>query len=135
MHDKNCTLDPDAFDKIILASRHVATLHWLERVHPQLSAKLHYDPAVRRRDISRDVAVIGSWPLHLIEESGAFYVIEFQTKPRSADMSADDMVACGAYLRRVHVHDDTALQLLIDFARDNPHLDATELVAAMREEV
>ena len=124
-----------SFSKVILASRHVQTLHWLERVHPELSAKLHYDPAVRRRDISRDVAVIGSWPLHLIEESGAFYVIEFTTKPKSADMSADDMVACGAYLRRVHVHDDTTLQLFIDFARDNPCLSVSELVQAMREEI
>ena len=132
MQDKNCTLDPDAYDKIILASRHVATLHWLERVHPQLTSKLHYDPAVRRRDISRDVAVIGSWPLHLIEESGAFYVIEFAQKPKSADMSADDMVACGAYLRRVHVHDDTALQLLIDFARDNPGHDLDSLLQMYR---
>ena len=135
MPDKNCYLDPDAYDKIILASRHVATLHWLERTHPELSAKLHYDPAVRRRDISRDVAVIGSWPIHLLEESGAFFVIEFQQKPKSSDMSADDMVACGAYLRRVHVHDDTTLQLLIDFARDNPDLDAQQVTAAMRAEV
>ena len=132
MPDKNCTLNPDAYDKIILASRHVATLHWLERVHPELSAKLHYDPAVRRRDVSRDVAVIGSWPLHLIEESGAFFVIEFRDKPKSSDMSADDMVACGAYLRRVHVHDDTALQLLIDFARDNPGHDVDSLLQMYR---
>ena len=132
MPDKNCTLNPDAYDKIILASRHVATLHWLERVHPELSAKLHYDPAVRRRDVSRDVAVIGSWPLHLIEESGAFFVIEFRDKPKSSDMSADDMVACGAYLRRVHVHDDTTLQLLIDFARDNPGHDLDSLLRMYR---
>lgn len=132
MTDKNCTLNPDAYDKIILASRHVATLHWLERVHPELSAKLHYDPAVRRRDISRDVAVIGSWPLHLIEDSGAFFVIEFATKPKSADMSADDMVACGAYLRRVHAFDDESLQLFLDFARDNPGHDLDSLLQMYR---
>ena len=125
----------DSFQKVILASRHVQTLHWLERVHPELASKLHYDPAVRRRDVTKDVAVIGSWPIHLLEDAGAFFVIEFRQKPSRAELSCAEMIEHGAYLRRVHVHDDVGLQLLIDFARDNPDLDAQQVTAAMRAEV
>lgn len=122
----------ESFPKVILASRHVQTLHWLERVHPELTSKLHYDPAVRRRDVTKDVAVIGSWPIHLLEDAGAFYVIEFRQKPSRAELSCSEMIEHGAYLRRVHVHDDVGLQLLIDFARYNPGHNLESLLEMYR---
>lgn len=111
---------PQDFARIILASRHVQALHWIERAYPEVSARLIYDPNVKRASIDHRTAIIGSWPIHLVAGAGAFYVIEFERKPNRAELTADEMIEHGAYLRRIHAMDDDKLRRLLQLAQANP---------------
>ena len=95
--------------RVVVASRHVPVITWLQRHYPELADHAEYLPQVRRHQVDSNTILIGSWPLHLLSSCGEYWTIEFEQRPMTVELSADQMEEHGAYLKRYTLLDDEQL--------------------------
>lgn len=98
--------------RVVIASKHLGLVGWLQRHHPELAAKAIYDPGVRANSVTSNTGVIGTWPTQIIAAAAAYCTVEFQTRPRQPELTPDDMDAHGAYLKQWYLLDDAGISAI-----------------------
>ena len=99
---------------VVISTRHISVLGWLQKNHPDLVVGAEYLPNVRPHQLTPDTTLIGSWPTHLLSRSGQYLTIEFEQRPNTSELNMQEMEALGAHLKRYTLLDD---EQLIDLVR------------------
>lgn len=111
--------------RVVLSTRHISMLTWLQRQHPELVAGAEYLPNVRPFQLDADTTLIGSWPTHLLMRSGQYLTIEFDQRPSTSELTPEQMEQLGAHLVRYTLLDDKQLGSLVQAAMKHADADAT----------
>ena len=111
--------------RVVLSTRHISVLTWLQRHHPDLVAGAEYLPNVRSFQLDPDTTLIGSWPTHLLTRSGQYLTIEFEQRPSTSELTPEQMDQLGAHLVRYTLLDDNQLSALVQAAMKQAAKDST----------
>lgn len=111
--------------RVVLSTRHISMLAWLQRHHPDLVVSAEYLPNVRPFQLDPDTTLIGSWPTHLLTRSGQYLTIEFEQRPSTSELTPEQMDQLGAHLVRYTLLDDNQLSALVQAAMKQAAKDST----------
>lgn len=105
--------------KIIVSTKHMSTLAWLQSQFPELMAGAEVNPYVGRRDVGPADVVIGTLPVHIISACRDYFTVEFSGKHAGNLNSVQDLIDAGAYLQRVSLlTDDMLVRLVANILND-----------------
>ena len=105
--------------RVVLSTRHLSVLAWLQKHHPDLMSGAEYLPNVRPFQLNADTTLIGSWPTHLLTRSGQYLTIEFDQRPSTSELTPEQMEQLGAHLVRYTLLDDAQLTALVKAATND----------------
>jgi hypothetical protein len=98
--------------KVIISTKHLSMLSWLQRHYPELCKDAEFRPHVMRGTIDRDDIVIGSIPIYILTACREYLTIEFERRPNDAS-TVEGMDEAGAYLKRFTVLDNDQLVRMV----------------------
>lgn len=109
---------------VVISTRHLSVLGWLQKNHAELVLGAEFLPNVRPHQLGPDTTLIGSWPTHLLTKSGQYLTIEFEQRPNTAELTMQEMEDLGAHLKRYTLLDDEQLAELVRAAMSSATGDA-----------